>query len=192
MVWRNICHKLFCLQYGRPGFHPWVRKIPWRREWQPIPVFLPGESPWTEEPGGPQSMGSQRTGHSWVTKHSTAHHKLWGIKSISVSFTLSYCSRHLAWVWKWKWKSLSCVWLCDPTDCSTPGFLVHHHLPELAQSQWCHPTISSSVAPFSSYLQSFPASGSFPMSWLFTSGGQILELQLQHQSSQWIFRTDFL
>ena len=32
------------LAYGRPGFHPWVRKIPWRREWQPTPVFLPGES----------------------------------------------------------------------------------------------------------------------------------------------------
>ena len=39
-------------------------------------------------------------------------------------------------------------------------------------SWWCHPTISSSVAPFSSCLQSFPASGSFPSSWLFTSGGQ--------------------
>ena len=39
-------------------------------------------------------------------------------------------------------------------------------------SPWYHPTISSSVAPFSSCLQSFPASGSFPMSWLFTSGGQ--------------------
>ena len=39
-------------------------------------------------------------------------------------------------------------------------------------SQWCHPTISSSVIPFSSRLQSFPGSGSFPMSQLFTSGGQ--------------------
>ena len=39
-------------------------------------------------------------------------------------------------------------------------------------SQWCHPTISSSVLPFSSCLQSFPASGSFLMSWLFASGGQ--------------------
>ena len=39
-------------------------------------------------------------------------------------------------------------------------------------SQWCHPTISSSVIPFSSRLQSFPASGSFPMSQFFTSGGQ--------------------
>ena len=37
---------------------------------------------------------------------------------------------------------------------------------------WCHPTISSSVVPFFSSLQSFPASGSFPMSWFFTSGGQ--------------------
>ena len=39
-------------------------------------------------------------------------------------------------------------------------------------SQWCHPTISSSVIPFSSRLQSFPVSGSFPMSQFFTSGGQ--------------------
>ena len=39
-------------------------------------------------------------------------------------------------------------------------------------SQWCHPTISSSFVPFSSCPQSFPASGSFPMSQLFTSGGQ--------------------
>ena len=39
-------------------------------------------------------------------------------------------------------------------------------------SRWCHPTISSSVIPFSSHLLSFPASGSFPMSQFFASGGQ--------------------
>ena len=39
-------------------------------------------------------------------------------------------------------------------------------------SRWCHPTILSSVVPFSSCLQFFPASGSFPVSWLFESGGQ--------------------
>ena len=39
-------------------------------------------------------------------------------------------------------------------------------------SQWCHPTISSSITPFSSCPQSFPAPGSFPMNWLFASGGQ--------------------
>ena len=51
-------------------------------------------------------------------------------------------------------------------------------------------TISSSVAPFSSCPQSFPASGSFPISQHFTSDGQLLELQ--HQSFQWIFRVHFL
>ena len=35
--------KILCLQCGRPGFDPWVGKIPWRREWLPTPVFLPGE-----------------------------------------------------------------------------------------------------------------------------------------------------
>ena len=54
-------------------------------------------------------------------------------------------------------------------------------------SRWCHPTTSSSVTPFS-LLQSFPASGSYPVSLLFASGGKVLELQLQHQSFQWIFR----
>jgi len=44
-------------------FNPWVGKIPWGRAWQPTPVFLPGESPWTEVPGRLQSIGSQRVGH---------------------------------------------------------------------------------------------------------------------------------
>ena len=42
-----------------------------RRGWQPTPVFLPGESPWTREPDGLQFMGSQRVGHDLATKHST-------------------------------------------------------------------------------------------------------------------------
>ena len=71
----------------------------------------------------------------------------------------------------------SCPTLCDPMDCSLPGLPGHHQLPEFTQthvqvSGWCHPTISSSVIPFSSHLQSFPASGSFQMSQLFTLGGQ--------------------
>ena len=39
----------------------WVGKIPWRKSWQPTAVFLPGESLWTEEPGGLQSMGLQKS-----------------------------------------------------------------------------------------------------------------------------------
>ena len=51
------------------GFDPWVGKIPWRRAWQPTPVFLPGESPWTEEPGWLQFTGSQRIRHSLAIEH---------------------------------------------------------------------------------------------------------------------------
>ena len=68
-----------------------------------------------------------------------------------------------------------CPTLCNPTDCSTPGFPVLHYLLEFAQtplSRWCHPSVSSSVIHFSSCPQSFPASGSFPMSQFFASGGQ--------------------
>ena len=54
--------------------------------------------------------------------------------------------------------------------CPSPSPRVCSNLCPL--SCWCHPTISSSVIPFSSHLQSFPASGSFPMSWFFASGGQ--------------------
>ena len=66
-------------------------------------------------------------------------------------------------------------------NCSTPGFLVHQQLPELIQtqvllSQWCHPSISSSVISFSSHLQSFPASGFFQMSQFFESGGQSIRV----------------
>ena len=59
-------------------------------------------------------------------------------------------------------------------DCSTPGFSVYHQLPELVQTHvhWVGVAISSSVIPFSSCLQSFPASGSFQMSQFFTSSGQ--------------------
>ena len=65
--------------------------------------------------------------------------------------------------------------LCDPVDCSIPGF---HQLPELTGPSrwWCHPTISSSVISFSSYLQSFPVSGSFQMSQLFVSDGQSIRV----------------
>ena len=44
-------------------FDPWIGKIPGRRAWQPTLVFLPGESPWTEETDRLQFMGSQRAGH---------------------------------------------------------------------------------------------------------------------------------
>ena len=76
----------------------------------------------------------------------------------------------------------SCLTLCDPMDCRQ-----HTRLPCTSPtpgacsksgplSLCCHPNISSSVVPFSSHLQSFPASGSFQMSQLFTSGGQSIRV----------------
>ena len=79
---------------------------------------------------------------------------------------------------KFEWLSVQfssvsqlCLTLCDPMNHSTPGLPVHRKLP-CASSRWCHPTISSSVIPFSSCPQSLPASGSFSMSQLFTWGSQ--------------------
>ena len=70
----------------------------------------------------------------------------------------------------------SCLTLCNPMDCSMPGFPVLHYLPVCSNwcplSQWCHPAISSSVTSFPSCPQSYPASGSFPMIQLFASDGQ--------------------
>ena len=66
--------------------------------------------------------------------------------------------------------------LCNPVDCSTSGFLVLPCLPEFIQTHvhWVNDASQQShaVTPFSSCPQSFPASGSFPTSQLFTSGGQ--------------------
>ena len=69
-----------------------------------------------------------------------------------------------------------CLTLCNPMDCSMPGPPCSSPSPGTCSnscplSQWCHPTILSSVVPFSCLL-SFPASGSFPMSQLFASGIQ--------------------
>ena len=66
------------LQRRRHGFDPWVWKIPWRRNWQPTPVLLPGRIPWTEEPGGLQSVGSQRVRHDGVTE--LARRRLWPLE----------------------------------------------------------------------------------------------------------------
>ena len=91
----------------------------------------------------------------------------------------------------------SCLTLCNPMDCSTPGFPVPHHLPELAQThvhwvgdaiQPSHPLLSPSPPAFSLSQHH----GLFQRVSSSHQGTKILQLQLQHQSLQWIFRIDFL
>ena len=91
----------------------------------------------------------------------------------------------------------SCMTLCYPMDCSMPGFHVHHQLPELTQIH-VH-RISDAIQP--PHPLSSPSPPTFNLSqhqglfqWVSSSHevAKVLEFQLQHQSFQWIFRTDFL
>ena len=75
-----------------------------------------------------------------------------------------------------------------PCPSPTPGAFSNSWL----SRWWCHPTISFSIAPFYSRLQSFPASGSFLRSQFFASGGQRIGVSASASVLQWIFRTDFL
>ena len=68
------------------GSIPGLGKFPWRREWLPTPVFLPGEIPRTEEPGGLQSMGP-RVGHDWAAKQQQSLY-VTGVSTISMVFAL--------------------------------------------------------------------------------------------------------
>ena len=91
----------------------------------------------------------------------------------------------------------SCLTLCNPMDCSTPGFPVHHQLPEFTQTHvhW----VGDAIQP--SHPLSSPSPPTFNLSqhqslfkWVSSlhQAAKVLEFQLQHQSFQWIFRTDFL
>ena len=115
-------------------------------------------------------------------------------------------TRILQVVWHCQKKKIqySCQFSCSVmSDSLRPHGLQHARLPcpsptpraysnSCPLSWWCHPTFSSSVVPFFFHLQSFPAARSFPMSQFFHQVARVLEFQLQHQSFQWIFRTDFL
>ena len=91
----------------------------------------------------------------------------------------------------------SCPTLCDPMDCSVPGLPIHHQLQEFAQThvhwvgdaiQPSHPLSSPSPAIFN------PSQHQGLFQWVSSlhQVAKVLEFQLQHQSYQWIFRTDFL
>ena len=91
----------------------------------------------------------------------------------------------------------SCLTLCDPMDCSMPGFPVHHQLLELAQThfhqvgaaiQLSHPLLSPSPPAFNLSQQT----GSFHMSQFFTSGGQSFGVSALASALPMNFRFDFL
>ena len=89
----------------------------------------------------------------------------------------------------------SCLTLCNPMNCSPPGFSIIHYLPEFAQTRvhWVSDAIQPSHPPLLRLSpQSFPAPGSFPVSLLLYQVAKVLERHLQHQSFQWIVKGAFL
>ena len=172
-------HRPFSLQHKRKSFYQYIIKPIFKNNfvvlWKWLSHVWLFVIPWTIVYRAPLSMGFSRQEH-WSRLPCPPSGVLPDPRIEPGSLTLQMDSLPLVVIVQ----LLNCVWLCDPMACSIPDLLVLHHLLEFAQillycigllSCWCYPTISPSVAPFSC-LQSFPASGSFPMSWLFTSGVQ--------------------
>ena len=123
--------------------------------------ILAWRMPWIEQSGGLQSTGWQRVrqcdswghkvGHDWATELNWTMSQFSQFSSVTQS-----CPSH------------ELQYARPPCPSLTPRV----HSNSCPSSWWCHPAISSSVIPFSSCPQSLPASGSFPMSQLFTWGGQ--------------------
>ena len=147
----------------RPGFIPGLGRCPGERN-APNPIFLPGEFHEQRSLGGYTPQGSkelERTEQLTLLLFSTLKNtSLFG----SVHFSPSVMSDSLSPHGPQHNRPLC------PSP--TPGVYSNSY----PSSQWRHPTIWSSVIPFSSCLQSFPASGSFPMSQFFASGGQNIEV----------------
>ena len=137
---------------------------------------LAWRTPGTGEPGGLPSMGSHRVGHDWSDLAAAAAARL-VITFLPRSKCLYFhgCSHHVQWFSvQFSWVAPSCATVCDPMNRSTAGLPLHHQLPEFTKTHVhrVRDAISSSVVPFSSCPQSFPASRSFPVSQLFAWGGQ--------------------
>ena len=140
--------------------------------WTSQVVLLPVQEikeTWVQSLGQEDALEKEMATHFSILAWTEEPSRLWGCKQLDT----------IEWLCTTTFSSVaqSCLTLCDPMDCSTPGFPVHHQLPEPTQihAHRVHDAIqpiSSSVVPFSSHLQSFPASGSFQTSQLFASGGQ--------------------
>ena len=74
-IWASLVAQWWriCLQPRRPRFHPWVGKIPWRREWQPTPVFLPGESQGQRSLVGYSPRGCKDSDKTEAAEHACTH-----------------------------------------------------------------------------------------------------------------------
>ena len=87
------------LQYRRTGFHPWVMKIPWRREWQSTPVLLPRESYGQRSLGGYSLWGCKELGMTEATEHTDSTHV--SNRQLTTSMRAHYMKRWAGWSTSW-------------------------------------------------------------------------------------------
>jgi len=157
-----------CLQWRRPEFHSLGLEDPLVKGTATHSSILAWEIPWTEESGGlsPQAHRELDT-TEWLTL-------------LLSHFQFSSVTQ-------------SCPTLCDPMDCSMPGLPVHHQLPEFTHVHWVGDAIQPSHPPFPPSPTAFNLYQHQSLSqWVSSSHQVATVLQLQHQSFQWIFRSDLL
>ena len=160
-------HSCPCRRQKKHRFNPWVKKIPWRRKWPLTLVFLPGKShghrrlmgysPWGQkELDMTEHIGIKHSKNILhICTHTHTH------TSIYILFSQFSCSVVSSYLWP---SGLQHARLPYPSPTPRVGSY------SCPLSHWCHPTISSSVIPFSCCLQSFPELRSVLISRLFISG----------------------
>ena len=151
-------------------------------------------------------MGLQRVVHNWVTQHNTAQHISFIKAEMKIKWGKEEYRQDSKWFHFHVERSLSvpfssasqlCPTLCNPMDLSTPGLPVYHQLPEFTQTH-VHPVGDATQSSHPLSTPSLPApnpsqhQGLFQ--WVNSSHEvvKVLEFQLQHQSFQWIPRTNLL
>ena len=174
------------------GFNPWVWRIPWRIKWQPTPGFLPGKS---HGQRGAWQATIHRVAKSQTQLNSTTYwldfylllrSRAYIVRNLTQMPRTSQCSSAT--------QSCPTLWPHESqharASCPSPTPRVHPNPCPL--SQWCHPTISSSVVPSPPALSLSQHQGLFQ--WVSSSHqlAKVLESRLQHQSLQWTPRTDLL
>ena len=171
----------------------------WRRKWQPTPVFLPGKSHGWRSLAGYSPWGHKESDMTerlyFISLHFTSLHSSVGqigtISVLSISLSSERSTVQFSSV------AQSCATLCDPMDHGTPSLPVHHQLPEFTQTHvhWVSDAIQPShplTSPSPLALNLSQHQGLFKWVSSLHQVAKVLEFQIHHQFSQWIFRTDFL
>ena len=109
LPWWFSCEESIC-QSRRCGLDPWVGKIPWKRKWQPTPVFSPGKSHGQRRLVGYSPCDCKRVRHNLVTQQQQRESQIlvdsciWAFDSHSASLVFSFCVKWRDWT-RWSWQS---------------------------------------------------------------------------------------